>query len=175
MRELRARRCFTKEEAGMLLSYCPETGIFRWLVRTHTTGRMIYPGDIAGTKKDGYCVIFVYGKQYRAHQLSFLFMTGEWPPIDSDIDHKNRDRFDNSWDNLRIATRTQNNMNAKIRANNRSGFKGVSLRKDTGKWHARITVDKKRILLGDFENIEDAVKVRKEAEKKYFGSYAAKL
>lgn len=175
MRERKNRREFGINEVKDLLDYDPVTGILRWKITSNSYGGKIKPGDVAGSKKDGYCIIILFKRQYRAHHLAFLFMTGEWPPIDSDIDHKNRDRFDNSWDNLRIATRTQNNMNAPIRINNKSGFKGVSLRKDTGKWHARITIDKKIILLGNFENIEDAVKVRKEAEEKYFGSYAARL
>ena len=40
------------------------------------------------------------------------------------------------------------------------------------KWIANITLNKKRIQLGGFENLEDAIKARKQAEERYFGEYS---
>ena len=42
------------------------------------------------------------------------------------------------------------------------------------KFISYITVDTKRLHLGYFENKEDAIKARKEAEQKYFGEFAYK-
>lgn len=44
--------------------------------------------------------------------------------------------------------------------------------KKIGKWRARITVDKHTIELGNYDNFDDAVKARKEAEEKYFKEWS---
>ncbi len=91
-----------------------------------------------------------------------------------DIDHKNGElsRFDNRKSNLRIATRSQNQMNKAKQKNNTSGVVGVGRHKATDKWAAYIAIDKKQIHLGLFDKFEDAVKARKEAEDKYFGEWS---
>lgn len=173
MAERRNRRDFTRAEASQFLSYDPDTGVFSWLVASHGHGGAINVGDVAGTIKDGYRVIILFGRQYRAQHLAWLFMTGEWPPTEVDVEHRNRKRADNAWLNLRLATRSQNNMNAGLRSDNRSGHKGVGQRKDTGRWYARVTVDRKVILLGHFKTYDEAVAARKAAEQQHFGEYAA--
>lgn len=87
------------------------------------------------------------------------------------IDHKNHENNNCRKENLRRATNSKNQMNKKIQNNNTSGVTGVIWNKSRNNWHARISVHKKRISLGYFKNFEDAVKVRKEAELKYFGEY----
>lgn len=82
------------------------------------------------------------------------------------IDHKNRNTFDNRLINLNIVTNLENAQNARLRKDNTSGCKGVNQMKN-GKWCARIQYNKKRIVLGYFDNYDEAVKVRQEAEKKY--------
>lgn len=91
-----------------------------------------------------------------------------------DIDHKDGElsRKDNRKSNLRIATRSQNQMNKGKQKNNKSGVVGVGWHKTSGKWAAYIAVDNKQIHLGLFDNFEDAVKARKEAEDKYFGEFS---
>ena len=60
----------------------------------------------------------------------------------------------------------------KIHKNNTSGASGVKWNKLIGKWTADITINNERIYLGYFENFDDAVQVRKQAEEKYFGEYS---
>lgn len=151
------------------IRYDPETGRFHHLKRTHGYGGLIVPGDPVGTIKDGYTAINYRQTIYRAHRLAWWIMTGEWLPADQDIDHINGDRADNRWANLRLATRSQNNMNATLRSDNKSGFRGVSWRRDTQKWHARIKVEGKTILLGNFSDLNAAAAARLQAEEKYFG------
>lgn len=79
---------------------------------------------------------------------------------------------DNRKSNLRTATQSQNLMNTTLRRDNTSGAKGVHWRKDTNKWTATIWVNKKCISLGCFDNFDDAVKARAQAEKKYFGEFS---
>ena len=60
---------------------------------------------------------------------------------------------------------------SELNKNNTSGYRGVGYRKDRGKWRAYIKFQRKNIHLGNFDFIEDAIEVRKLAEKIYFGKY----
>lgn len=84
------------------------------------------------------------------------------------VDHINRNVLDNRKCNLRLVNCFQNSLNKKLSSRNSSGVKGVSKTK-SNKWKAYITKNKKPVNLGTFENFEDAVKARKEAEIIYFG------
>lgn len=83
-------------------------------------------------------------------------------------DHINQNGLDNQRSNLRPATYKQNAENQDIRKNNTSGYKGVCWHKRTSKWRAQIGHNRKQIHLGYFNKKEDAIKARKQAEKKYF-------
>lgn len=63
-------------------------------------------------------------------------------------------------------------MNLAPRSDNQSGARGVSWRKDTQKWHARIVVAGKTILLGNFTDLEEAKSARALAEGHYFGEHS---
>lgn len=143
------------------LSYDPTTGLFRHKI-SHLKVR---PGDIAGYENDqGYIIINVYGQRIRAHRAAWFVMTGEYLDNEFDVDHEDNNRSNNVFTNLRKATRTQNNLNRGLTAGNKSGKAGVSLRKDTGKWDARIVYEGRTILLGNHAKIEDAINARLEAE-----------
>lgn len=90
------------------------------------------------------------------------------------VDHIGGDdtRTDNRKKNLRISTNSQNLMNRGLQKNNTSGFVGVGWNKARSKWEAHIKVNGKKINLGLYRDIEDAVLARKKAEEKYFGDYS---
>lgn len=90
-------------------------------------------------------------------------------PDDMEVDHVNGKKWDNRKCNLRIVTRHQNNLNHKTPKNNTSGHIGVIKRGEL--YEARIVFNGKDIYLGRYKTFEEAVKVRKEAEEKYFGEY----
>ena len=90
------------------------------------------------------------------------------------IDHIFHKKFDNRKSQLRFVTNSQNQMNRDIGKNNTSGHRGISWHKKHQKWIAQIGVMGKLKYLGLFSDIEDAIKARKEAEKKYFGEYNLK-
>lgn len=87
------------------------------------------------------------------------------------VDHINGDPFDNRRANLRICTNTQNARNCKLSKNNIFGYSGVRQEK-SGRWRARIMVNRKEINLGRYDTKEEAIKARQEGEKKYFGEFA---
>jgi hypothetical protein len=82
------------------------------------------------------------------------------------------DRIDNSGnyckENCRWASVTTQRRNRDTFSTSKTGVKGVSWHKHTQKWQARIGVEKKYINLGVYSDVNDAIKVRKDAEKVYF-------
>ena len=158
----------TPSQIKELLNYDPQTGHLTWKVRT---SRRVQVGKIAGCKSsDGRVLVGICGKLYKAHRVAWAIMTGVWPT--NQIDHKNQDPSDNRWDNLREATKAQNMRNITHIASNTSGIKGVGWSKASQKWRAYIAVDKTYYHLGVFEDIEDAKRARREAERRFYGEFA---
>lgn len=91
---------------------------------------------------------------------------------DNVVDHINHNTLDNRKKNLRIVTQKENSLNHRRSINNTSGITGVSWITRLNKWQAYITFNKKRKYLGVYQNFDDAVAARKEAEEKYFGEYS---
>jgi hypothetical protein len=77
-------------------------------------------------------------------------------PADAQIDHIDGNKLNNQRVNLRFCTRTQNACNGKSRKNSSSKYKGVNFDKQTGRWLARIQMNKKQKNLGRFDNEVDA-------------------
>lgn len=88
------------------------------------------------------------------------------------VDHINHDITDNRKNNLRVVTVSQNQMNRRKTNRNTSGIVGVCWNKEYNKWISKITVGSQKIHLGSFDNFDDAVKARKDAEEKYFGEFS---
>ena len=76
------------------------------------------------------------------------------------IDHKNKRPRSNHWGNLRHSTVSCNQQNKKKSKNNKSGFPGVSYRKLDDKWVSQISVNKKVIHLGFYNDPLEAALVR---------------
>lgn len=84
------------------------------------------------------------------------------------VDHQNHNTLDNRRANLRIVTALENSRNVKLRSDNTSGVCGVHFHKTSKKWVARFTRRDGSILFVEyFEKIEDAIKARKNAERKF--------
>jgi hypothetical protein len=88
------------------------------------------------------------------------------------VDHIDRGKLNNQKDNLRLATTSQNAINAFNIGRNKSGYKGVRFDKNSCKWRAVIKHQGKDYWLGQFEDIKDAVVAYNEGAKKYFGEFA---
>lgn len=155
-------KTLTQDTLKSLLDYNAETGWFRW--RVNYGNRL--PGALAGyLHPRGYTRIRVFKRTFDAHRLAWFYVYGVWPK--DEIDHINRVKNDNRIVNLRCVSRSANIQNSSLRRDNTSGVKGVCWHTHSGKWAARITVNHKRMQLGVFDKLEDAVKARKDAEIKY--------
>lgn len=94
------------------------------------------------------------------------------PPPNVLIDHRNGNGLDNRRHNLRLCNHQENARNAKLSSNNSSGMAGVHWHIHQQRWIARITVDYKKIQLGSFKDLDEAIAARKAAELEYFGEFA---
>lgn len=83
-------------------------------------------------------------------------------------DHVHGNGLDNRRSKLRDGTQKQNSENRGLSRNNTSGHLGGYWHKQSSKWQARIQHNGKHIHLGLFEALKDAIKARKEGERKYF-------
>lgn len=86
-----------------------------------------------------------------------------------EVDHIHHDTHDNRKSQLRLVDRSVNCYNRRITDRNSSGTAGVYWSKPAQKWCAQINKLGKRVYLGSYSKIEDAVAVRRSAEQNLFG------
>lgn len=152
----------TAERLKSLLRYDPETGVFTRL----RSGFGWLAGRVAGSpNKKGYIAIGVNGEEHYGHRLAWLYMTGEWPA--DQVDHWDRNKGNNSWKNLRMATDTQNHANSKRYKNNKTGYRGIFLT-PAGTWNVKCQGKH----VGNFTCLEEAIAARQQASVRTFGEFA---
>lgn len=154
----------TQHEVRQLFTYDSLTGIF-----THNLESVNkkYGGRADNLSSNGYMYVCIGRAKYRAHRMAYLYMTGELPSL---IDHKDRDKTNNAWSNLRASDKAKNALNTGLSSRNKSGVKGVSYHKGRAKWYAKIRYLGTNITLGSFIYKQDAVDARLAAEQNYYGS-----
>lgn len=161
----------SKQELDELLLYEPESGLLKWKITRSWNAKC---GDIAGSlhKQSGYIQLSINNTNYHAHVLIWILMNGNFP--ETTIDHKNGNRKDNRFINLRLATRKQQSQNRMRQRNNSSGHIGVSWSKIAKKWRAYITVDRRQIHLGLFLSQNDAILAYEKAATVLFNDFYRK-
>lgn len=158
------------EALRKLLDYNPMTGALTWLARPNAPSRWNtrYAGREAGllSKSDGYRYISITTEgrkeRYACHRIIWK-MTHDVEP--EQIDHINGVRDDNRLENLRNVPERENHKNIRLYRTNTSGVAGVA-RHGRG-WVARIVANGDRLYLGWRRSFEDAVDLRKQAERRY--------
>lgn len=90
-------------------------------------------------------------------------MTGDEPP--PIVDHADRDILNNCWDNLRAATKSQNNIN-------RNGLAGVHFDKSRGNWQAYTKVNGRKVHLGRHATEEEARRAREQGVRRIYNEFA---
>ena len=115
----------------------------------------------AKSSKKYYLRTLVVDKYIYVHRIIWVIMTGSQP---SHIDHIDGNGLNNKWTNIRSVDQSVNGKNQKIHSSNTSGTGGITYRKDSNKWRARIMVDGKQIDLGTFKEKDEAISARLKAE-----------
>lgn len=118
----------------------------------------------------GYRYIKINGKTIKEHRLIYTMFHGEIP-AGYQIDHIDGNSLNNKIENLRLATNSQNQMNSGIDSMNKTGFKGVSKRKDSNRYQAEIKVGGKGIYLGLYKTPEEAHMAYVNASKEHHMDY----
>lgn len=152
----------TAELLRSILMYDEKTGVFRWRATRSNRAKKV---ALAGSFSRGYVWIRINGKLYAAHQLAWLYVTGE--PAHSQIDHIDGVRHNNRFSNLRKASYELNAQNLRTaRVTSKTGLLGVYLCKQTGRYRARIRANGVVHHLGRHATAEEAYAVYVEAKRK---------
>lgn len=171
----KARQLPPQAYLNSVLEYCPETGVLTWKHRPENHFKCLgvfkawntrFSGKPAGSPNgSGYRQVNLDGKVYLAHRVIWTMVHGDLGP--NDIDHINGDRSDNRLENIRSVSRTLNLRNSATKSRGAIGVCGVSRHTLTGKYRAYVGIDGKQVHLGFFENVDDAIAARAEANKAY--------
>ena len=156
---------------GVQLRYNPETGEC-WRKLRVSGWKLITPGNNAV-----YTAIGICGRLFKFHRIiAEVFLNGGKPlTATQQVDHIQRADGSHAQDrlsNLRIVSSSQNKINQSIRSTNTSGYKGVTLRKTSGKWQAEIMSQGRRKFLGSFTTPEAAALAYDLAAKNLHGEFA---
>ena len=126
-------------------------------------------GDKAGFFDGRYLRVRRKDKSHLVHRIVFLM---HYKHLPDEIDHINGDKLDNRIENLRKATRSQNQYNKSIMSNNTSGHRGVTWNNQKNKWAVRVFVAGKVHRLGFYDDLEIAGLVASEARASLHGEFA---
>ena len=138
----------TQRELLDKYSYNPVTGEFRFNKHLYKA----YEGRLCGSVgQKGYLTVRYKSETYKVHRLIWVMMTGE-DPGELTIDHADRNKVNNIWTNLRLATCSQQEHNKE--------HKGV--RETPWGWSVRIMANGIRRTIGTFETEAEALTVYQE-------------
>ena len=121
--------------------------------------------EASKSNKSRYAKVDICGDTYLLHRVIWLYEYGEFPH--GQIDHINGNKKDNSISNLRVVNTHENSLNQATPKNNSTGFVGIYFDKIKRRYRARISDNGKRVSLGSFVRLSDAVRARLDAESVY--------
>jgi hypothetical protein len=117
-------RRLSRNDLMALMTYEQETGVLTWKRKMNNNGADA--GSCVGNiDKRGYRRFKLFGVNYSAHRVIWLFVNGEWPS--GEIDHINGVRADNRFGNLRDCSKAQNLWNQGKQKTNKVGLKGCRI------------------------------------------------
>ena len=147
-----------QEYLNSLLRYDFNQGTIHWLPQ---------PGKRCNNAKQqagcyttkGYRVVRIDGRLYKEHRIIWVMNNG-LIPNNCDVDHVDRNTSNNKLDNLRLVSRSLNNLNKDV--------KGVTYCKSRNKWIAQLRFQGKSILHKRFDSYEEALSVYQLTKDKLF-------
>jgi hypothetical protein len=97
------------------------------------------------------------------------------PPKGMMVDHIDGNPMNNRRSNLRVCTKGQNLLNKGMTGLNKSGVKGVSIHRASGKWEAKCSRGRERFVIGRFDTKEEAAAAYELGAKQLHGEFASPL
>lgn len=107
------------------------------------------------------------------HTLVLMHRVIANAPKGVEVDHVDHKGLNNTRKNLRFATRSENACNSRKHRDGASGYKGVSWRKDRGRWEASICVNRRSQLIGFFSSRRAAARAYDARAAELHGEFAA--
>lgn len=148
-----------------IVRYSKRTGVFT----SRVNRKRVKVGDvIGGANVRGYWRTTIDGKFYFLHRLAWFYVYAIWPTMN--LDHKNGIKSDNRICNLREADCVQNGRNRRTSVTNRTGVSGV-FKVRSGRYRVDIKLPECRLNLGTYDTLDEAIRVRRQAERRYFGEF----
>lgn len=124
--------------------------------------------QVLKSKGNNYCRSSIYADSKHSQELMHRIIMAALPH--QLVDHINGNGLDNRRCNLRLCNFGQNAMNAKVRKNKESKYKGVF--RCQNKWCAKVRKNRKTVFLKAFNLEVDAAKAYNKAAAKHFGEFA---
>ena len=155
---MKTRPLPSQELLRELYDYNQDTGAF--VRKTKTGTRKAKPMLSASYRNSR-----IDGVLYKTSRLIWMWVYGQ-DPKNMYIDHINGNRADNRIKNLRLVSSLENSRNMRLYKTNKTGIPGIDMR--DGKYRVRIKINKNEIYLGYYEDLDEAIAVRKKAEQ-HFG------
>jgi len=163
------KKDLTQDQVQSLFNYNDKTGELFWKEARYKDRQWLEAGH---WHNRGYRQVRVREKEYLVHRIIWLYVYGTHP---EEIDHINGDKADNRLENLRAGNKSLNQRNAKRRKDNKSGMSGVNWCNREQRWIVRIQYNKRRIMIGQYTDLEKAKAARLAAQEKFsFGPNAGK-
>ena len=157
----------SRERLIELFEYNQKEGALYWRQRHNSQIDICKPAG--WLQQNGYHGIRADGASYKRHRIVWCYFNGD--PGELEIDHINGIKNDDRIENLRLATRSQNQYNRPPIRTNKTGYKGVS--RHHRKWRAQITDSNGRnALIGSFDTPEEAAAAYAQASLNLHGEFA---
>ena len=176
-------------EAKRLFEYRGDLGVLIWKNRPAQDFKTIgaakswntrFSGKVAGgchkcTVGKTYYILRCNNELYYAHRIIWSIENGELSDQDQ-IDHIDGDGTNNRIENLRKVSLLENKKNLKLFSTNTTGHCGVSFVKKRGCYEAYGSMHDKKVNLGYFKTLENAVAARKKftEDNDYFHRHGEK-
>ena len=109
----------------------------------------------AGGVKGRYRYITIDGVNYLEHRVIWAMVHGSIP-LGKEIDHIDRDRYNNRLENLRLVLRRENVLNSGVASSDCSKYPGVTRSNTPGKWVAGLHINSNRVNIGTYATEEGA-------------------
>ena len=141
-------------------------------------GNNIVKDSLAGCFNKEYYVVKYKKRGYRLHRLLYqIYNNLEEIPEGFLVDHKDRDTTNNSKENLRLCTKSENNCNRSLNNNNILGIKNIYIKNNKGYsyYYVKVAKNKKTISkLFPLTELENAINWRDQMLQELHGEFSSK-